>query len=150
MQTFTTTVQKKASRSVIVLPFDPQTVWGVKQRYHVRGAVNGVPIRGALELEGEQACLLLGPAWRRDAGIDAGATVQVALELEGPQQGNVAPDFAAALAQEPTAIAFFDALPTFYRNNYVRWIEGAKKAETRATRIAETVALLKAGKRERL
>lgn len=149
MQTFTTTVQKQGSRCVLVLPFDPQTVWGIKQRYHVRGAVNGVPIRGALELAGEEACLLLGPAWRRDSGVDAGATVQVTLELEGPQQGTLTPDFAAALAQEPTAVAFFDALPTFYRNNYVRWIESAKKPETRAARIAETVVLLKAGKRER-
>ena len=37
----------------------------------------------------------------------------------------------------------------FYRRNYVRWIESAKRPETRAARIADTVALLKAGKRQK-
>jgi hypothetical protein len=148
-QTFTTTVQKQGSRVFIALPFDPQTVWGTKQRHHIRGTVNGVNIRGSLGSDGEQYFLLLGAAWRRDCGIEAGATVNVVLEPEGPQQATVAQDIADALAQEPTAAEFFAALPTFYRKNYMRWIESAKKTETRAARIAGMVDLLKAGKRQK-
>ncbi|GMV87457.1 MAG: hypothetical protein AMXMBFR81_03880 [Chthonomonas sp.] len=54
-----------------------------------------------------------------------------------------------ALALEPEARRFFDSLPTFYRNNYARWLKDAKRPETRAKRLAEMVALLKEGKRER-
>jgi len=148
-QAFTATVQKEGSRVFIPLPFDPQTIWGVKQRHHVRGTINNITIRGSLGSDSEHYFLLLGAAWRRDNGIEAGATVHVILEPEGPQQETLAPDIAEALAQDPAAAEFFAALATFYRNNYVRWIESAKRAETRTARIAEMVALLKAGKKQK-
>lgn len=148
-QTFTTTVQKQGSRIFIPLPFDPQTVWGTKARHHVRGAVNGLQIRGSLGSDGAHYFLLLGAAWRRDCGIDAGAIVTVALEPEGPQQETLAPDIAEALVRQPVAAEFFNGLATFYRKGYIRWIESAKKAETRAARIIEMVELLKAQKKQR-
>ena len=55
----------------------------------------------------------------------------------------------AAFAAEPAAARFFDSLPSFYRNNYARWIEGAKRPETRAKRISELVDLTRRGIRER-
>ncbi len=55
----------------------------------------------------------------------------------------------AALATNTVAKAFFDGLPTFYRKNYIRWIESAKRPETRAKRIVEMMALLAEGKREK-
>jgi uncharacterized protein YdeI (YjbR/CyaY-like superfamily) len=38
-------------------------------------------------------------------------------------------------------------MPSYYRNNATRWIESAKRPETRAKRIEETVEL--ARRRER-
>jgi uncharacterized protein YdeI (YjbR/CyaY-like superfamily) len=61
----------------------------------------------------------------------------------------MADDVVAALDAEPAARRYFDSLATFYRKNFMRWIDSAKRPETRARRIAETVAALKAGKRER-
>jgi uncharacterized protein YdeI (YjbR/CyaY-like superfamily) len=43
----------------------------------------------------------------------------------------------------------FDGLSYTHRKEWVRWIEEAKKAETRATRLAKTVESLRAGKRAR-
>jgi uncharacterized protein YdeI (YjbR/CyaY-like superfamily) len=69
---------------------------------------------------------------------------------EGPQSDALAPDIAAALSAEPEAARFFDGLATFYRKNYLRWIEATKRSpEVRAQRIAELVELMKAGKKER-
>jgi uncharacterized protein YdeI (YjbR/CyaY-like superfamily) len=65
------------------------------------------------------------------------------------QAGSMASDLAEALNTEPEARRFFESLVTFYRKGFVRWIDGAKRPETRAKRIAETVAALKAGKRQR-
>jgi uncharacterized protein YdeI (YjbR/CyaY-like superfamily) len=74
----------------------------------------------------------------------------VALMPEGPQSEALAPDIAAALAREPDAARFFDGLATFYRKNYLRWIEATKRSpELRAQRIAELVELMKAGKKAR-
>ena len=73
----------------------------------------------------------------------------VALNLEGPHEGNLAEDIVGALAANAGAKSFFDGLPTFYRKNYIRWIESAKRPETRARRIGEMMALLAEGKREK-
>ena len=147
-QTFTTTIVKLGTRLGIVLPFDPNAVWGSRQRFHITGSVNGIKVRGPLAPEGEQVILVLGPAWLRDSGLAAGARVEVVLAPEGPQADH-APDIAAALEAEPGARAFFEALPTFYRNNFIRWIESAKRPETRKAHIAEMIELLKAGKRQK-
>jgi len=148
-QRFETTIARSGARTCIVLPFDPNAVWGVKDRHYVAGSVDGRTIRGCLDSEGPQVFLPLGPAWLRDNGVAAGATVEVVLAPEGPQSDTLSPDIAAALDTEPEARTFFDSLPTFYRKNYVRWIESAKRPETRRARIAETIRLLKSGKKQR-
>lgn len=70
---------------------------------------------------------------------------------EGPQSKALAADIVGALDAEPDAARFFDGLTTFYRKNYLRWIEATRrKIDLRAQRIAELVELMKAGKKERL
>lgn len=94
--------------------------------------------------------LVLGPAWTRDAHPAAGTAVEVVLEPEGPQRGDLAPDVAAALDAAPEAAAFFDSLAQFYRNAYLLWIDATKRRpEMRPVRLAEMVRLLQAGHKER-
>jgi hypothetical protein len=124
-------------------------VWGEKPRHHVTGSINGRAVRGALVSRGPQHYLSIGAAWRRDNGLDAGDAVQVELGPEGPQFADLAPDIAAALDVSPPARAFFEGLATFYRTGYLRWIDGARQPEIRASRIREMVGLLEAGKRQR-
>ena len=137
------------SRVFIALSFDPQRVWGKKTRHHIRAAINGRMFRGSLGSEAGAYFMVLGAAWRRDCGINAGDRVTVEIEPEGPQQDTLAEDIVSALAAEPAALEFFQALATFYRKGYMKWIEGAKKPEMRAARIQEMVTLLKAGKKQR-
>jgi hypothetical protein len=148
-QRFKTTVARSGSRTYIAIPFNPNEVWGVKQRHHITGSINGCAVRGSLGSDGSQYFLPLGAAWRRDSGVEAGAEVEVVLTPEGPQADTLAGDIHAALDSEPEARAFFEALATFYRNGYIRWIESAKRPETRSARIAEMISLLKAGKKQR-
>jgi hypothetical protein len=148
-QRFKTVVAKQGSRTFIAIPFNPNEVWGVKQRHHISGSVNGCGVRGSLGSDGTQYFLPLGAAWRRDNGVEAGAEVEVELGPEGPQADALAPDILAALESDPEVRAFFESLATFYRNGYVRWIESAKRPETRQARVAEMLSLLKAGKKQR-
>ena len=137
-------------RVYVVVPFNPQTVWGSRPRYHVRGTINGGGVRGALEQVSKGYFLPLGPAYRRGRDLNVGDPIAVVLEPEGPQSENLAADIAAALAAEPKAVAFFDGLATFYRKNYLRWIDATKRSpEVRAQRIAGLIALLKAGQKQR-
>ena len=148
-QRFKTTITTSGAKTYIAIPFDPNEIWGVKQRHHVAGSINGQAIRGPLGSDGDQYVLPLGAAWRRENGLDAGAEVEVALAPEGPQSSALASDIVAALDAEPQARQFFDSLATFYRNTYLRWIESARRPETRSARISEMISLLKAGKKER-
>jgi hypothetical protein len=148
-QRFRATVTQSGSRVAIVLPFNPDEAWGMKQRHHVTGSINNCDVRGSLGSDGDQYVLPLGAAWRRDTGIKVGAEVDVELVPEGPQVDALAPDILAALDTEPEARAFFESLATFYRTGYLRWIDGARRAEARSERITEMLGLLKAGKKQR-
>jgi uncharacterized protein YdeI (YjbR/CyaY-like superfamily) len=54
---------------------------------------------------------------------------------------------ATALKKSPKAWRFFQALPPTERRNFVVWIHIAKRPETRARRLRESIVLLTAGKR---
>src|SRR5262245_21280541 len=103
----------------IRLPFDPNAVWGQKNRHHVRGTIDGRAWRGPVERMGKAFVMSLGPAWVRDCGFDEKTDVNVALSPEGPQRGDLAPDIVAALDAEPEAGSFFFSLATFYRKGYL-------------------------------
>ena len=146
---FTAAVEARPQRGIAIrIPFDPSAEWGAKERHDVTGSVAGHKVRGRLTMRGGQHYLELGPAWCRDNRLADGADVSVEIAPEGPQLVSMAADLAAALNAEPEARGFFESLATFYRKGFVRWIEGAKRPETRAKRIAETVAALKSRKRE--
>ena len=54
---------------------------------------------------------------------------------------------AKAIKADPKAWSFFQKLPRTERRNFVVWIYIAKRPETRAWRIRESIALLAAGKK---
>ena len=56
-------------------------------------------------------------------------------------------DLRAAIAAEPAAKATWDAFPPSGKREYVEWVTEAKRDETRAKRLAQTIAQLKEGKR---
>jgi uncharacterized protein YdeI (YjbR/CyaY-like superfamily) len=67
----------------------------------------------------------------------------------GPHTEVLSTNVAGSLDAVPQAKAFFESLATFYRNAYIKWIESARRPETRAARISEMVKLLKAGKKQK-
>ena len=137
-------------RVVVPVPFDPDTVWGVKARHHVAGTVNGMGVRGIVDDFGEIKGVLLGAAWRRDCGIAPGDSVSVILEPEGPQRDALSDDVASALKASPAAGEFFDSLAQFYRKAYLSWVDATKRSPAlRAERIAEMVDLLEARQKQR-
>lgn len=56
-------------------------------------------------------------------------------------------DLAIAFRQEKAAKAIFDAYAYSHRKEYVVWIVSAKRPETRASRVAKTIEMLLAGKK---
>jgi hypothetical protein len=61
------------------------------------------------------------------------------------------PTIVGALAAEPDAARFVDGPATFYRKNYLRWIDATTRSpDLHAKRIAELIELMKACRKERL
>jgi uncharacterized protein YdeI (YjbR/CyaY-like superfamily) len=67
--------------------------------------------------------------------------------LDAVENLQVPPDLQAALDATPPAAGFFDAFPRSVKRATLEWIAQAKRPETRAKRIAETVALAAQNKR---
>jgi pimeloyl-ACP methyl ester carboxylesterase len=62
-----------------------------------------------------------------------------------PRDETIPADLADAIALDEQAGAAFAAMPWSHRREWVRWVEEAKKPETRARRIAKTVRSLREG-----
>lgn len=133
-------------RVLVPVPFDPDAEWGTKDRHRIGGSVNGIRVRGVVDVHDGVAGFLLGPAWLRGCGLAAGDQAQVAIAPEGPQREDLADDVAEALEASDRAGPFFDSLAQFYRRGYLRWIDATKRSpQLRQQRIARMVELLEAG-----
>lgn len=77
-QRFTVTVAAVSNGRVqIPVPFDPDTVWGIKPRHHIAGTINHMRARGVIEASTDGFGFTLGPAWLRYSGLAAGDVVSV-------------------------------------------------------------------------
>jgi uncharacterized protein YdeI (YjbR/CyaY-like superfamily) len=61
--------------------------------------------------------------------------------LDGVDALEIPPDLAKALSKNKTAREYFEAFPRSVKRAILEWILNAKKSETRAKRIEETVTL---------
>jgi len=129
--------------ALVEIPLDVPAVFGGK-RVPVRGTINGYPFRTTIATYGGRYYLGFRREIREGAGIDIGDAVVILLERDDePRTIEVPQDLAAALDTETHAL--FDGLSYTHRKEYVRWIEEAKRAETRQKRVAKAVELLRAG-----
>ena len=134
----------------IEVPEDVVAALGSGNRPPVTVTVGGHSYRTTVARMGGRFLVPLSAENRAAAGVAAGDQVEVDIEPDrGPREVAVPGDLAAALARDDTARANFDGLSFTHRKEWVRWIEDAKKPETRTTRLARTVESLRAGKRAR-
>jgi uncharacterized protein YdeI (YjbR/CyaY-like superfamily) len=74
----------------------------------------------------------------------------VTIELDtDPREVTVPDDLAQALAADRAARDNFAALSFTHRKEWVRWVEEAKRPETRTARIAKTFESMRVGIKSR-
>jgi hypothetical protein len=146
---FTTTVELEGKTATgLVVPDDIVTALGTGKRPAVTVTIGDHTYRTTVMPMGGRFLVPLSAENRTAAGVAAGDRVSVEIALdEAPREVLVPPDLAQALARDPEALAFFNGLAHTHRKEWVRWVEEAKKAETRDNRVAKTVAELHQGKR---
>jgi hypothetical protein len=134
----------------IEVPAEVVTALGAGGRPPVTVTIGGYTYRTTVARMGGRYLVPLSAENRTAAGVAAGDQVDVDIEPDtAPREVVMPADLAAALAGDDTARATFDGLSFTHRKEWVRWVEEAKKPETRATRLAKTVESLRAGKRTR-
>ena len=134
----------------VQVPFDVEQAFGSK-RPKVKATIDGVPYRGTLVRMGAE-CHILGvlKEIRGKIGKDFGDEITVVVELDAEARTvDVPPELAEALGGDAKARAAFDGLAYTHQREYVKLIMEAKKPETRARRVAQTIEMLKQGKKQR-
>jgi uncharacterized protein YdeI (YjbR/CyaY-like superfamily) len=127
----------------LVVPLDVPAVFG-RVRTPVVVRINNYAWRTTIMRYGGEYIVGINRAAREGAGIKPGDRVTVELEPDfEPRTVAVPADLAAALGEESRAR--FEALSFTHRREHVEAIEGAKRPETRARRIAKVVDALRTG-----
>ena len=142
---FEATIEKRGSGKLVEIPFDVKAEWG-RARAPVVATINGHTFRSTAAVYGGRYLLGLNREVRAAAGVQAGDRVAVDLELDTAERTiEPPPELTEAFADDPELRAFFESLSYTHRNEYVRWIEEGKRAETRRPRAAKAVTMLREG-----
>ena len=134
------------------VPFDLKETYGKGNLVPILATFNGTErYQGQLEMMGgAHPMLLVRSDVRSRLGVKIGDRIQVRLELDTAPRVVALPDDAvAAVGANPAASATWEGLSPGNRREYVRWIEEAKRPETRQRRVEETVRKLAAGEKLR-
>ncbi|HTH81334.1 MAG TPA: YdeI/OmpD-associated family protein [Mucilaginibacter sp.] len=146
---FTTTILQFAEQgektgwSYIEIPADmaQELKPGNKKSFRVKGMLDGLAVKGmALIPMGEGNFIMaLKADIRKGIHKNAGAMLQVSLEVDNDYKIEIPDDLQECFDFEPEAIVFFNSLAKSHREYFIKWIESAKTSETRAKRIVNTV-----------
>jgi uncharacterized protein YdeI (YjbR/CyaY-like superfamily) len=103
------------------------------------------------ELNKKRVGILIKQALMTDAGLVRIKDAKKSGEWDKPDRPGISleipPELKRALAKNKKAKAFFDQLAPSYQKQYLGWVLIAKRPETRARRVAESIALLEKGKK---
>lgn len=134
---------EKTGWTYIEIPADiaQQMNPGNKKSFRVKGMLDGLTVAGmALMPMGEGNFIMaLKAEIRKGIRKSAGAMLQVKLEVDNDYKVDIPRDLQECFDFEPEAYEFFSSLPKSHREYFIKWINSAKTAETRAKRIVNTI-----------
>jgi hypothetical protein len=144
---FDTTVTAAGNNTGIVVPADVIERLGAGRRPAVVVNVNGYEYRNTVGVMGGKHMISISAAVRKETGLKGGDPIRVTLTVaETPRAVDVPGDFAAALAADTQAKAFFDKLSNSLQRYHVDTINAAKTTATRQRRIEKAISLFREGK----
>src|SRR5215204_7044589 len=139
--TFTATIQNAGGGGAFVeVPFDVEKAFGSKKP-KVRAMIEGVPYRGTLVRMGTECHLLLVlKSIREQVGKTFGDEIKVSVELDVEERVVTVPaELKRLFKSDKEAKSAFEKLSYTHQREYVTWINEAKLAATRKTRIVKTL-----------
>lgn len=126
------------------IPEDAVLSFGSGKRPKVKVTINGYTYRSTIAPMSGCYLIPLAAEHREAAGVAAGQTIEIDLELDtDPREVDLPKDFASELDKSGLR-EVFDRLAFTHRKEHVRAIEEAKSAETRQRRIERALAAVRA------
>jgi hypothetical protein len=145
--TFETTVAASGNNTGIVVPGEAIEQLAAGKRPPVLVNVNGYEYRNTVAVMGDRHMISISADVRKATGLKGGDPIRVTLTVaDTPREVNVPADFAAALAADERAKAFFEKLSNSMQRYHLDNINAAKSADTRQRRIDKALALFLDGK----
>jgi hypothetical protein len=116
---------------------------GVKKSFKVKGKLDAFAIHqvSLLPMGDGNFIMPFNASMRKGTSKKKGAIVKLQL-AEDKKEYELNKDLIECLADEPSALEFFNSKSKSYRTYYSKWIEAAKTDATRAKRIAMAVSSL--------
>jgi hypothetical protein len=137
------------SWAFLVLPKSASDTLPRRGRTSVEGTLNGCPFQATLEPDGQLShWLKVSRALREAAGVEFGDSVTVRIAAADPEPEPEPPeDLREALAACPAALATWKETTTIARIDWIHWVESAKQARTRKSRVEGACDMLSSGKK---
>jgi hypothetical protein len=144
--TFKATIAGADSAAYIVFPHNVEEEYGTRGRVPVKVKFDGTPYTGSLvNCGGSEHMVGVSKAIRAQISKGVGDAVEVVLWKDETERTIEIPKDLKALLKKEGLLARIEQLSYTHKKEYVRWIEEAKKEETRQRRLAKCVEMLKAG-----
>jgi hypothetical protein len=126
------------------IPFNVEKEFGSKALVRVAGTINGSPFRNSIMPEGDGThSMMVSKELQRNAGVSKGGLVAVVMDIDKAERKVTVPsELKTALSEAPSAKEYFEQLSYSCKKAYVDWIEGAKRQETKESRVARSIELL--------
>ena len=144
------TLEPRGPAAAIILTDEQVAALGAGKTPPVRVTANGVSVAARVGRMGGENLVGLSKKLRADLGVEIGDVIDVVIALDAaPREIAVPPELAVAFAADTAAKAAFDALAPSHRKEFARWIDEAKRDETRRSRVEQALQMLREGRTRR-
>ncbi|WP_313002458.1 YdeI/OmpD-associated family protein [Chryseobacterium gleum] len=149
---FTAIIQQNGEMDAafVEFPFSTEELFNKKGQVKVKVLFdNKVEYRGSLaKMKSDCHILGLTQEVRKQLGKTFGDEVSVSLmEDKEERVVEIADDIVSVFNENPEAKALFDKMSYTHKKEYIRWIEEAKKPETRENRKIKMIQMILDGKK---
>jgi hypothetical protein len=148
---FSAVLEPADAGTYVVIPRDVVAALGAIGRTSVTGTIDGQPFSNQVmpytfDGVGRRVVMVVNRAVRTSVGKRAGDSVEFVLARDTRSRSSgvaVPAELVEALARDAGAQGVFDRLAPSHRREYIDYVAGAKREETRHRRAAQTVERLK-------
>ena len=135
--------EKWPEAACVLFPYDVNESFGTRGQVKIKATFDGVPYRGSLSNMGMGHMVILRKDVRAKVGKYHGDTVHVTVQRDTEERIVEVPEaLKNAFKLNPEAEAFYNALSYTNRKEYARWIDTAKREETKERRLNKTIEML--------